>query len=328
MTGSLRLSTSRRGLIAAGAATVLPLPAIAQAFPSRQLRIIVPYAPGGQGDITARLLAEHLAPRLGQTVIVENRPGANGTIGTNVVARATPDGYTIGVVVASHVLQRALLPNVPYDPTADFTPITMVARTQMVLVSSPAIPPTTLAEFIAYARARPGELAYKSAGAGSNSHLFGAWLADAAGLDMIHAPFRGSGDSAAPLMNGTVHLGFDTLPAVLGHIQAGRLRLLAAGGPDRSPQFPAIPTVAEAGIANFAANSWSMVLAPRALPAPIAERLGRECAEILRMSAVVERLTQMGAVPVASSPAEARRILESEEQLYTDLIRRLGIRLG
>lgn len=321
-------SQGRRLLLAAGAAALLPLPALAQAFPTRSIRIIVPYAPGGQGDITARLLGEHLGARLGQSMVIENRAGANGTIGTAVVARAQPDGYTLAVVVASHALQRALLSNLPYDPTADFTPISMVARTQMVLVSTPAIPPATVQAFIAYARARPGELAYKSAGAGSNSHLFGAWFCDAAGIDMIHAPFRGSGDSATPLMNGTVHLGFDTLPAVLGHIQERRLRLLAAGGPERSPQFPDVPTVAEAGIPGFAANSWSMVLGPRGMPEAVAERLGRECAEVLRIPGVVERLTQLGAVPVASTPAEARRILESEERLYTELIQRLGIRLG
>lgn len=298
-------------------------------FPSRPIRIIVPYAPGGQGDITARLLGEHLRPRLNnQSIVVENRSGANGAIGTDLVARARPDGYTLGCVVASHALGRALTPNLPFDPVADFVPITMVARTQMVLVAAPTLPVRTLREFIDYAKARPGQLAYKSAGPGSNSHLFGAWFTDAAGIEMLHVPYRGSGDSMNHLLTGVVHLGIDTLPAVQAHIDNKLLTLLAAGGPGRSPQYPDVPTVAEAAIPGFQANSWSMVLAPRGTPAPVAERLNREILAVLAIPAVKERLERMGALPVGSSLAETASILRDEEAMYSALIRRLGITLG
>lgn len=303
--------------------------AIAQdAFPQRPIKIIVPYAPGGQGDITARLIAEHLAPKLGQPVTVENRAGANGVIGIDALAKSKPDGYTIGVVVASHALSRALVAQLPYDPVTDFTPITTTARTQMVMVASPTLNVNTVTEFIEAAKAKPGELAYKSAGPGSNSHLFGAWFADAAGVEMIHIPYKGSGDSMPDLMSGVVAMGFDTLPAVRGHIDGGQLKLLAAGGPERSPQYPDVPTIAEAGLEGFAANSWGMVLAPKGTPADVVEKLNAGINEVLNMDDVKAKFDTMGAVVVANTPAEALTMLESEEKLYTDLIKKLDIKLG
>jgi tripartite-type tricarboxylate transporter receptor subunit TctC len=314
---------TRRRALAAGFALAAPAVHAQEGdFPSRSIRIIVPYAPGGQGDITARLLGEHLRPRLNnQSIVVENRSGANGAIGTEIVARARPDGYTLGCVVASHALGRALTPNLPFDPVTDFVPITIV-------VAAPTLPVRTLSEFIDYAKARPGQLAYKSAGPGSNSHLFGAWFTDAAGIEMLHVPYRGSGDSMNHLLTGVVHLGIDTLPAVQSHIDNRLLTLLAAGGPDRSPQYPDVPTVAEAAIPGFQANSWSMILAPRGTPAPIAERLNREILAVLAIPAVKERLERMGASPVGSTLAETATILRDEEAMYSTLIRRLNITLG
>ncbi|MBS7707554.1 Bug family tripartite tricarboxylate transporter substrate binding protein [Chelatococcus asaccharovorans] len=294
-------------------------------YPSRAIRIIVPYAPGGQGDITARLISDHLASAIGQPVTVENRAGANGVIGIDALAKSAPDGYTIGVVVASHALSPALIKPLPYDPVKDFTPITTTAITQMVMVTTPALKANTVQEFIDYAKAHPGELAYKSAGPGSNSHLFGAWFADAAGIDMIHVPYKGSGDSMPDLMSGVVHMGFDTLPAVNGHIKSGQLKLLAAGGPARAPQYPDVPTVAEAGIPGFAANSWGMVLAPKGTPAPVVERLNKEIVAVLNKPDVKARLATMGAEAVADTPEAARKMLESEVKLYTDLVSKLKI---
>ncbi|MGV3652440.1 MAG: Bug family tripartite tricarboxylate transporter substrate binding protein [Devosia sp.] len=312
--------------LALGAA--LSGPAAAQDYPNRAISIIVPYAPGGQGDITGRLIAEHLAPRLGQPVTVENKPGANGVIGIDAIAKAAPDGYTIGVVVASHALARALVPNLPYDPVTDFVPITTTARTQMVMVVPPSVEADTVEEFIALAKEKSGELAYKSAGPGSNSHLFGAWFADAAGVEMIHVPYSGSGASMPDFLSGIVQLGFDTLPAVQQYIDSGQLKLIAAGGPERSPQYPDVPTVAEAGVPGFAANSWGMVLAPKGTPAEIVDKLNAEINAVLEMPEVQERFETMGATVVANTPAEALAMLETEEALYTDLIRKLDITLG
>lgn len=294
-------------------------------YPTRAIKIIVPYAPGGQGDITARLIGDNLTPAIGQPVTVENRAGANGVIGIDALARSTPDGYTIGVVVASHALSPALIKSLPYDPVSDFVPITTTALTQMVMVTTPKLEANTVQEFVDYAKKHPGELAYKSAGPGSNSHLFGAWFADAAGVDMIHVPYKGSGDSMPDLMSGVVHMGFDTLPAVSGHIKSGQLKLLAAGGPARSPQHPDVPTVAEAGIEGFAANSWGMVLAPKGTPAEVVERLNKEIVAVLNKPEVKARFETMGAEVVGNSPEEAKKMLESEVTLYTDLVTKLNI---
>ncbi|TKT78339.1 tripartite tricarboxylate transporter substrate binding protein [Aquamicrobium sp. LC103] len=296
-----------------------------ESYPSRAIRIIVPYAPGGQGDITARLIGDNLAPAIGQPVTVENRAGANGVIGIDALAKSPPDGYTIGVVVASHALSPALIKPLPYDPVSDFTPVTTTAITQMAMVTSPTLEADTVEEFIAYAKEHPGELAYKSAGPGSNSHLFGAWFADAAGIDMIHVPYKGSGDSMPDLMSGVVHMGFDTLPAVSGHIKSGQVKLIAAGGPARSPQYPDVPTVAEAGIEGFVANSWGMVLAPKGTPPEIVDRLNKEIVAILDKPEVKARFETMGADVVGNSPDEAGEMLESEVKLYTDLVEKLKI---
>ena len=313
------------------AAIVTPVstPALAQtAWPSRPIKIIVPYAPGGQGDITARLIAEPLSVKLGQPVLVDNRAGANGMIGTDAVAKAAPDGYTLGLVVASHVLLKALTPKLPFDPITDFIPITITARTEMVLVATPSLPVKTVREFIDYAKANPQKLGYKSAGNGSNSHLFGAWFADAAGIKMIHVPYKGSGSSLPDILGGVVHLGVDTLPAVRDYIDNGQLKLLAVGGPERSPHYPNVPTVAEAGIPGYAANSWGMVIAPKDTPAAIIERLNKEITAILKTEDVREKLDKLGAVVVANSPAEALDLEKREEALYSDLIRKLNIELN
>ncbi|EIM30110.1 Bug family tripartite tricarboxylate transporter substrate binding protein [Microvirga lotononidis] len=322
----MRSLLNRSLSVLAVASALLAVPALAvDSYPSRAIRIIVPYSPGGQGDITARLISEKLATSIGKPVTVENRAGANGIIGIDALAKAEPNGYTIGVVVASHALSRAIVPQLPYDPVKDFTPITTTALTQMAMVISPKLPVSTVQEFIDYAKKHPGELAYKSAGPGSNSHLFGAWFADAAGIEMIHVPYKGSGDSMPDLMSGVVQMGFDTLPAVRGHVDSKQIKMIAAGGPDRSSQYPNVPTVEEAGLKGFAANSWGMVLAPKGTPKAIVDRLNAEIGAILRSDDVKAKFETMGATVVANSPAEAEAMLEREEALYTDLVKRLGI---
>lgn len=321
----------RRGLAVVATITIaagMAGAASAQDFPTRPINIIVPYAPGGQGDITGRLIAEHLQPLVGQPVTVENRPGANGVIGISDIAGAEPDGYTIGVVVASHAMARALVPDLPYDPVTDFTPITTTALTEMVMVVPPSVEANSVEEFVALAKEKPGELAYKSAGPGSNSHLFSAWFADAAGIDMIHIPYQGSGDSMPDFLSGVTQLGFDTLPAVRGYIENGQIKALAAGGPEHSNAYPDLPTVAEAGIDGFTANSWGMVVAPAGVPEDIVAYLNETIVKALQEPEVTEQFATMGANVVANSPEEALEMLRSEEQKYADLIGRLGIELG
>ncbi|KQU75224.1 MAG: tripartite tricarboxylate transporter substrate binding protein [Ensifer adhaerens] len=303
-------------------------PAIAQTYPDRTIQVIVPYAPGGQGDITARLIAEQLSPALGQPVVVDNRPGANGSIGSTFVARADPDGYTLEVVVQSHVLGKALMPNLSYDPVQSFEPISLLARTQVGLVVPATLPVNTLAEFVAYVKERPGQLGFASAGIGSNVHIFSEWFLDMAGLDMVHAPYAGSAKAHPDLISGVATMAFDTLPSVSALVREGRLKLLAVGGTERSPEFPDIPTVAESGYADYNAGSWSAMLAPAGTPQEIIDMLNAEVVKILNKPEVAERLTKLGAVVVASSPEEARVAIEREGKVFGELIGRLGIKVG
>lgn len=300
----------------------------AEDFPDRPVTIIVPYAPGGQGDITGRLIAEHLSGLIGQPVTVENQSGANGVIGISAIAEAEPDGYTIGVVVASHAMARALVPNLPYDPVKSFAPITTTARTDIVLVANPKLGVHDLKGFIEYAKAHPGEVAFDSSGPGSNSHVFGEWLADTAGLDLIHVPYKGAGDALPDLLSGVLQFSFKSVPAVRGYLDNKQLVAIAAGGPERTPIYPDLPTAAEQGLTGFAANSWGMVMAPAKVPADRIAFLNAKIVEVLKRPDVVDKFHSMGANVVANTPDEARTMLENEEKTYSDLISRLGITLN
>lgn len=309
----------------AGAVLGTTLPASAQDYPTSTIQLIVPYAPGGSGDITARLIAEHLSPALGQPVVVENRPGANGSIGSDFVANAAPDGYTLEVVVQSHVLGKALMPNLTYDPVIAFEPISLMSRTQLGVVVPASLPVNTLEDFVAYVEEHPGELGFASAGHGSNAHVFTEWFLDVAGLDMIHVPYAGSAAAHPDLISGVATMAFDTLGSVQGLVADGRLKLLAVAGAERHPEFPDVPTIAESGYAEYDASSWTMLLAPAGTPQDIIDRLNTEVVAILGRDDVKERLASLGATVVASSPDEARATMETEVERYTDLIERLGL---
>jgi tripartite-type tricarboxylate transporter receptor subunit TctC len=324
-----------RRLLLRAALAVLPglwMPPAAHAadkpnYPTRPIKLIVPYSPGGLADIVARLVADNLAGKVGQPVIVENRPGANGTIGTHALARADADGYTLGLVASSHVFGRALMPALAFDPIKDFAPVTLATRTPIVLVSSPKLPVNSIGELLSYAKAHPDTLAYASAGNGSNVHVFGRWFTDAAGLRMVHVPYKGSAAAHVDLISGLVAIAFDTLPAVRPHIANGGLKLLAVGGTRRIPQYPEVPTIAESGVAGFDAGSWVAVLAPAKTPQPVIDYLNREMVAVLKSPKVRERLTEAGAEVVASTPDELKTTLVSEEKRYGGLIKKLGITL-
>lgn len=313
------------GLALAGLVFGASVPAMAQDYPTNTIQLIVPYAPGGSGDITARLIAEHLSPALGQPVVVENRPGANGSIGSDFVAKATPDGHTLEVVVQSHVLGKALMPNLTYDPVADFEPISLMSRTQLGVVVPASLPVDTLEEFVTYVQERSGELAFASAGHGSNAHVFTEWFLDTANLDMIHVPYAGSAAAHPDLISGVATMAFDTLASVQGLVADGRLKLLAVAGAERHPEFPDVPTIAESGFPDYDASSWTVLLAPAGTPQAIVDRLNEEVVAILARGDVKERLASLGATIVASSPAEAKATMETEVERYTDLIERLGL---
>jgi len=290
------------------------------------LRIVVPYAAGGLADITARMLAEDLTTRLNQSVVVENKPGANGSIGAAQVAKATPDGNTIALVVSSHAFGKALMPSLPYDPVKDFAPVTLATRTAMVLVATPSLPVRNVPELVAHAKQHPNELQFASAGQGSNVHIFGQWFADMAGLKMNHVPYKGSAAAHPDLIAGRTHIVFDTLGAVQAHLTAGRLKLLAAGA-QRLPQYPDVPTVAEAGYPGFRAESWGAVLAPAGTPQARIRQLNKEIVAALNTPAIKKRLEDAGAQVVGSTPEELGALLVDEDKRFTKLIRDMGIKL-
>lgn len=317
----------RRTLLSAtaGALSLAPSIARAQAWtPDRPVRIIVPYTAGGASDITARLIADRLRPRLGQPGIVENRPGASGIIGTEAVAKAPADGHMLALVASSHVVNRALFPTIPFDPLADFAPVVMTAQVQLVMVVPAAHPARDVQGFIAWARANLGA-AYATSGAGSNPHIFAADLLRRAGVAMQPVPYRGSTAAHADLLSGRTTMMFDAFAAVAPHAQAGTLRMLGLAGPQRSRLLPDLPTIAEQGFPGYGATSWGGVLAPAATPAPVVARLNAAINDILAEPEVTQRLALLGAEVVGGTPEAFAAHMRSEQDRYVALVRELGI---
>lgn len=313
-----------RALLAGALGTLLAASAWAQNWPTRPVKIIVPYTVGGASDITARLLADKLGERLGQPVTVENRAGASGTIGTEAVAKAG-DGHTLALVASSHVVNGALFSKLGYDPIKSFAPVIHTANVHLVMVAPSSLGVNTVAEFVALAKSRPGALSFASSGNGSNPHFYAEMFKQAAGLEMTHVPYKGSTAAHADLLAGRTHLMFDALAAVGPHVKSGRLKLLALASPQPSALLPGVPTLAEAGLAGFGATSWGALLAPAGTPAAVVARLHRESVAILNSAEVKDRLAVLGAEVVASTPEQLAELMRREEARYTKLVRELQI---
>jgi len=317
---------TRRALAGAGLAALLPGSALAQALdPGRPVRLLVPFAPGGGADIIARLLAPRLHERLGPSFFVENRSGAAGRIGTGIVARSEPDGHTLlvttesSLVIAPHIGQP-----IGYAPLTDFAPVSLLTRNPVVLVVHPSVPAATLQEYMALARARPGQLFYASSGVGGPNHLAGELFNRMAGLEIVHVPFPGTGAAIPAVISNQVGAMWGFLAGLMPHIRAGAVRALAVGGKARSPALPEVPTVAEAGVACYEAASWIGLLAPAATPRPIVETLWHAVAESLRERAVADSLESAGSEIVAASPDDFRRVMRDDDEKYgklADLLR-------
>ena len=293
-------------------------------WPDRPLRIVVPFPPGGAIDAMTRLLAPRLSDSLGQSVVVENRAGAGGTIGTGVAAQST-DGHTLLMVSIAHAVNPALYPRLPYDSAADFGAVAPVAVVPNLLVVPADRPWRTQADLVAAARRRPGELTYASAGSGTSIHLAGALFCAMAGIEMSHVPYRGSGPSVADLVAGRVDAMFDSVTSAAPHIASGRLRALAVTTGRRIAAFPDLPTVAEAGVPGYAVDPWFAMLAPRSLPAEARGRVGGVVGRALQDPAVRERFAAIGAEPMEGDAASLGRLVADETVKWGDLVRRLGI---
>jgi tripartite-type tricarboxylate transporter receptor subunit TctC len=312
-------------LVLALAASALPGAATAQEYPSKPVRILVPYPPGGASDVTARILADKLSKRWGgKAVFVENKAGANGVIGTETIARADPDGHTIGLVASSHVTNHALMKTVPYQ-LADMVPVTITAQVQLGLVVNPAVPAQNVRELIAYAKANPGKLAVATSGRGSNPQLWALAFQQMTDTKMVDVPYKGSGAAHPDLLAGQTQVMFDAVAAVMPHVKAGKLRLLAVGGAKRSPFLPDTSTMVEAGVPGYVNASWGAIIAPAKTPKAIIDRLNADIVAILNEPDTKERLAGLSAEVVANSPAEAAAFMNSEETRLSKLIRDVGI---
>jgi tripartite-type tricarboxylate transporter receptor subunit TctC len=321
-TGSMRRCAAIVGvsLLAANAA-------VAQEFPQRPVRMVVPFAPGGGTDVTARLVAGRLSERIGQPVLVDNRPANSGIVGAEIVARAVPDGHTLLVASVTFAISTALQKNLPYDGLRDFAPVTMLISAPMGLLVHPSAPAKTTAEFIAWAKREPGRLNYGSSGAGSIAHLATEHFSAMAGIRMTHVPYKGVAAFTAAQLGNEIQLGMGNLFSTQSLWKSGRLRLIAHTGARRLDALPDVPTVAESGLPGFEAAIWYGFLAPGRTPATRVARLQREIAAIARAPDVQSQLVAQGNDVVASTPADFSRSMREEVRRWGELGRTLGVRL-
>ncbi|MBR0652418.1 tripartite tricarboxylate transporter substrate binding protein [Roseomonas terrae] len=320
--------TTRRLALGLTAAASLATAARAQAdWPNRSIRLISPFPPGGAADLLARVLAEELSPVLRQTVVVENRTGAGGSVGTEAAVRSAPDGYTLVMGSAGPLAINPSLLRLSYDPARDLVPIAPVAAVASVLVVHPSVNARTLPELLALARAEPGKLNYGSAGIGSAQHLFMELLKQLANVDITHVPYRGTGPAMVDTVGGRLTMMFDTTPTALPHIRDGRVRTIAVSSARRDPALPDIPTIAETGVAGYEAIGWYGVFGPTGIPAPVIERLNREITGLLSRPEFRAKLTAQGVEAMGGTAAEFTAMVAEDRQRWAEVIRRGNIRV-
>jgi tripartite-type tricarboxylate transporter receptor subunit TctC len=305
--------------------SAFPAATLAQPFPAKPLRVIVPYAPGGTADMLARAVAQKLAAAWGQQVIVDNRPGASGMIGADAAAKAPPDGYTLLMAYTAEIsIVPGMTKKMAYDPQRDLAPVTLGAITPMALVVHPSLPVKNVKDFVALAKARPGELAYASAGNGSPAHLAFEWMQRAAKISITHVPYKGAAPALIDLLGGHVVIYFSGMPPAMPHVRAGRLRALAVSTAQRSPAAPEVPTVAESGIAGFDVPTWFGVLVPAATPRDIISKLNAAIVQALAAPDVREQMAREGAETRPTSPDEFGAFIRAESAKFARIIRDSG----
>ncbi|MEO8630222.1 MAG: tripartite tricarboxylate transporter substrate binding protein [Betaproteobacteria bacterium] len=294
-------------------------------YPDHPVRLVVPFPAGGSADTNARLLGQRLSSNLGQPIIIENRPGAGGNIGTDVVAKAAPDGYTLILgSISSHAINVSLYQRLPYDPVKDFAPISLMCTFPNVLVVNPAVPARNVQELIALAKAKPGSLTFASGGNGTTHHLSGELFKQMTGVDMTHVPYKGNAPAMTDLVGGQVQLMFDNIGNALPFIRAGKIRALAVIGPKRSPALPDVPTLAESGLTDYNVTSWFGILAPAKTPPPVLRKLEAAVAKALQDPSLRDQLARDGVELRPNSPAQFATFLQSEIVRWTALVRQSG----
>ncbi|MEG0222327.1 MAG: tripartite tricarboxylate transporter substrate binding protein [Comamonas sp.] len=324
------LNAPRRRWLVLAAASGLALgaaPAMAQDFPSKPIRLVVPFTPGGVTDTGARVVAERLGARLGQQVVIDNRPGASGNIGTQAVAGAAPDGHTLvlgfdgTLVINPHVFAK-----VPFDTVKDFAPVSKIGDTALVIVTHPSVPARTLAELIAYSKSLQGGLSYGSSGTGGTPHIAAEMLKVRTGADFLHVPYKGGGQALADVVGGQLPMLYTAVAGALPFIEKGQVRAIAISSAQRLPSLPDVPTVAET-VPGFEAISWIGLLAPAKTPRPIVERIQRELHAVVNEPAVKERLAKLGITAVGNTPAEFAQQIQADLKKYAEVVKTAGIKI-
>jgi len=294
-------------------------------FPARSVKIIVPFAPGGSNDVVMRLLAPALSQQLGQSVIIENKPGGGATIGMNLVAKANPDGYTLGVTNTAFGANPYVMSKMPFDSKRDFSPITLLGKVPLVVVVHPKFPVRSIQELVAYAKEKPMTINYGSAGNASTPHLAGELFGHVTGTKMMHIPFKSGGESIAALLGGVTQLQFAAVPSAVQQIQTGRLIPLAVTTTKRDPSLPDVPTLAEGTLPGFNSISWIGLVAPAGTPSAIVEKISADVREVIDIPDVKNRLIELGGIPKATTPADFGRLIDNDRKRYAAIIKARGI---
>ncbi|MBA2962304.1 MULTISPECIES: Bug family tripartite tricarboxylate transporter substrate binding protein [Ramlibacter] len=320
-----------RQAVAAGLTLLLSLLAAghagAQAYPNKPIRMVVPFPPGGGNDVIARIVAQKLGTRLGQTVVVDNRAGANGIVGLAAVKQAAPDGYTLGIAAAGPMaVNPSLYDKLPYDPVKDFEPITNMVIYPLLLVAHPSVPAKSMRELLELARAKPGSLNFASPGSGNSGHLAGELLNSLAKVNTTHVPYKGQGPAVSDLLAGQVQLLYSSIPSVLPLVQQGKLHALAVGSAQRLSSLPDVPTIAESGVPGYEAYSWIGIVAPAQTPRAIVERLNREIVAILKQKDVEQDLLGQGAIPVGDTPEHFGGYIKTEMAKWGAVVKSANIK--
>jgi tripartite-type tricarboxylate transporter receptor subunit TctC len=321
---------TRRGFTLALAATVgagsfTALPVAAQAFPTKPVTIVVPFAAGGTTDILARVIGDALKNELGQPVVVDNRAGAGGNIGAALAAKANADGHTLFMgTVGTHAINQSLYKKLPYDPLKDFAPLTRVAMVPNLLVANPARPYKTVKELVAYAKANPGKVTFGSSGNGSSIHLSGELFNSLAKVDMIHVPYKGSAPAVTDLVGGQIDIMFDNMPSAIQHVRSGRLKAIAVTTAKRSPELPDVPTIAEAGVPGYEATSWFGLFTNANVPAPVVAKLNAAIVKVLAKPEVQKKLAEQGAEPYSEKPEQFAEFIRKETAKWSQVVKAAG----
>ena len=323
----MSLKPSRRLVLGAAASALVARPALAQGdWPSRPIRWIVGYPPGGTTDVLARLMGEWLSRRLGQQVFIDNRPGAGNNIGTDAVVKAAPDGYTVLLVNPANGINASLYKSLPFNFIRDIAPVVGLTRVPNIMEINPDVPAKTVKEFIDYAKANPGKINMASSGLGTSVHLSGELFRAMTGVEWVHVPFRGAGPALTAMIAGQVHVLFDNLPSSIEHVKAGKLRGLAVTTAERSPALPDVPTVAET-VPGYEASAWFGIGAPKATPPEIIDRLNKAVNEALADKAMVQRLADLGGTPIGGTPEDFGKVVAAETEKWRKVVEFAGVKL-